>query len=94
MKITNPRIEKQRAEIEKTKEKFTELQAKLREQEKHLRDLEDLEIVAQFRKERMSDEHLGKLRPHKPQTPLPPADTSVSSNSIKEESRNANTQNE
>ena len=94
MKITNPRIEKQRAEIEKTKAKFGELQAKLREQEKHLRDLEDLEIVAQFRKERMSDENLSKLRPNKQQTPLPPADTGVSSNSIKEESRNANTQNE
>jgi len=94
MKITNPRIEKQRAEIEKTKVKFDEIQAKLREQEKHLRDLEDLEIVAQFRKERMSDENLGKLRSNKPKTPLPPADTEVSSNPIKEESRNANTQNE
>ncbi len=60
--ITNPKIEKQKGEIEKTKAKIAELQAKQREQEKQLRALEDLEIVARFRSERVSDEHLGAVK--------------------------------
>jgi septal ring factor EnvC (AmiA/AmiB activator) len=90
MQITNTKIEKQRAEIDKTKAKISEFTAKLREQEKELRKLEDLEIVAQFRKERMSDENLGALRTNK--APSPPADSDVSSNPIKEDTRNANTE--
>ena len=86
MQITNPRIEKQRAEIGKTKAKIAEIQAKLREQEKQLRNLEDLEIVAQFRSERMNDEHLETLR-----SPEPLAGTTVSAEiTNKEEPRNAN----
>jgi hypothetical protein len=61
-KITNPKIEKQKGEIEKTKAKVAEFQAKQREQEKHLRMLEDVEIVARFRSERVSDAHLGAAR--------------------------------
>jgi hypothetical protein len=61
-KITNPKIEKQKGEIEKTKAKIAEFQAKQREQEKQLRMLEDLEIVARFRSERVSDAHLGAAR--------------------------------
>ena len=97
MKLTNPKIEKQKTEIGKTKAKIAEFQAKLREQEKVLRNLEDLEIVAMFRNERLSDEHLATLkedvkdRPKKPHEP--PADTEVSSNLIKEEPQNANTEN-
>lgn len=98
MKITNLKIEKQRVEIDKTKAKIAEFTARLREQEKELRKQEDLEIVAQFRKERMSDENLDILAssvPHRQtKTALPPADTEVSSNSIKEEPQNANTENE
>jgi chemotaxis receptor (MCP) glutamine deamidase CheD len=98
MKITNPKIEKQQGEIEKTKAKIAGHTAKLREQEKHLRNLEDLEIVAQFRKERMSDENLKILASdvprHLPKASLPPSDTEVSSESIEEESQNANTENE
>ena len=98
MKITNQKIEKQRAEIDKTKAKIAEFTAKLREQEKELRKQEDLEIVAQFRKERMSDENLDILAssvPHRPpKTALPPADTDVSSNPIKEDTHNANNENE
>ena len=60
--ITNPKIERQKGEIEKTKGKIAELQAKQREQEKHLRTLEDLEIVARFRSERVSDAHLGAAK--------------------------------
>ena len=98
MKITNHKIEKQREETEKTKRKIADLTSKLREQEKHLRNLEDLEIVAQFRKERMSDENLKALasdvssRP--PKTVLPFADTEVSSEYIKEEPQYANRESE
>jgi hypothetical protein len=60
--ITNPKIEKQKGEIEKTKAKIAELQSKAREQEKQLRALEDFEIVARFRSERISDEHLGAAK--------------------------------
>ena len=60
--ITNPKIEKQKSDIEKTKAKIAEFQAKQREQEKQLRALEDLEIVAQFRKERVSDGQLEAAR--------------------------------
>jgi cystathionine beta-lyase family protein involved in aluminum resistance len=56
--ITNPKIEKQKVEIERTKAKVAEFVAKQREQEKQLRALEDMEIVARFRSERISDEHL------------------------------------
>ena len=88
MSITNPRIEKQRAEISKTKAKIADIQAKLREQEKHLRNLEDLEIVAQFRNERLSDEHLGTLRITNKQD-YKPADTEVSDEMDKADTRYA-----
>ena len=93
--ITNPKIEKQRAEIGKTKAKIAEIQAKLREQEKQLRNLEDLEIVAQFRSERMNDEHLDTLRSAEKHEPTNHADTAVSAKiESKEDTRNANTENE
>jgi len=93
--ITNPKIEKQRAEIGKTKAKIAEIQNKLREQEKQLRNLEDLEIVAQFRSERMNDERLDTLRSPKTPNPMNNADTAVSAKiEDKEDTRNANTDNE
>jgi septal ring factor EnvC (AmiA/AmiB activator) len=97
MKITNPKIEKQREEIGRTKDKISELQTKLRDQEKHLRNLEDQEIIAKFRKERMNDENLGAFAsdvPRRaPKTAAPPADTEVSNEPIKEDTRNANIEN-
>ena len=48
--VTNPKIEKARAEIAKTKARIAELQAKLREQEHNKRVLEDFEIVTRFRR--------------------------------------------
>jgi hypothetical protein len=90
MQITNAKIEKQQAEIVKTKAKIAEFQAKLREQDKQLRFLEDLEIVAQFRKERVSDEHLGTLRSQKT---FPPTDTEVSIKIMKEDTRDVSTEN-
>jgi len=59
--ITNAKIEKAKADITKTKAKITEIQAKLRGQERHLKSLEDLEIVAQFRKEKFSDDNYAAI---------------------------------
>jgi len=91
LNITNPRIEKKRAEIAKTKVRLAELQEKLREQERQLRQLEDAEIVAMFRSENMDDEHLEKLREQdSPVRPEPleaqtRADTNLSATIEKEE---------
>jgi hypothetical protein len=68
--ITNPKIEKQRTAIAGLKASVADLQAKLREQEKHLRALEDLEIVARYRMELRGDGHLETLRPDKQPAPL------------------------
>jgi hypothetical protein len=89
MQITNQKIEKQRAEIAKTKAKIAELQAKQREQEKQLRHLEDAEIVAMFRSERVNDEHLETLREPEPIAQQRYADTSVSAELEKEATVNA-----
>lgn len=63
MEISNPRIERQRAEIDATKAKIAKLQDRLRGQEKELRALEDVEIIAQFRAERMGERGPAGQRP-------------------------------
>lgn len=68
--ITNPKIERQRAAIAGTKASIAGFQAKLREQEKHLRALEDMEIVARYRLELRGDERLETLRPDKRSAPM------------------------
>jgi len=59
--MTNPRLEKVKTEIEKTKAKISELQAKLREQEREKVRLENDQIVAIVRGERISDAELTAL---------------------------------
>jgi hypothetical protein len=93
MRITNPKIEKRRAEIAKTKAKIAEFQAKQREQEKQLRQLEDMEIVAMFRSERIGDEHLETLRESEPDAQQTRADTAVSAEFDKEATANAYNEN-
>jgi hypothetical protein len=88
MQITNPRIESKTADIAKTKAKIAVLQTKMREQEKQLRALEDTEIVAKFRNERLSDNDLNTLYAAKP--PKKPAATGK--NETKEVMNNANTE--
>jgi hypothetical protein len=68
--ITNPKIKRQRTAIDRTKASIADFQAKLREQEKHLRALEDLEIVARYRMELRGDEHLDTLRSYKRPAPV------------------------
>jgi hypothetical protein len=66
--ITSPKIEKHKAEMEKTKAKIVEFQAKYREQEKQLRVLEDFEIVARFREHRLDEGYKATLQAEKEQT--------------------------
>jgi hypothetical protein len=64
LEITNPRIEKVKEEIIKTKERLSHYQSKLREQERLVVDLENLEIVSMFRNndERYNEEIFALLR--------------------------------
>lgn len=52
----NPKLQKVNGEIEKTKAKIAESQATLRELEKKKTELENAEIVAIFRKEKLSED--------------------------------------
>ena len=59
--MSNTKIERVKTEIEKTKDKITELQAKLRDLEREKKRLEDMEIVALVRSEKISDAELERL---------------------------------
>jgi len=68
--ISNTKIEKQKKDIAKTKAKIAEIQTKLREQEKTLRALEDLEIVARFRNMRGNEDFAAEVRASQNTSPL------------------------
>ncbi|AOT68773.1 DUF4315 family protein [Geosporobacter ferrireducens] len=57
----NPRIQKVMGEIEKTKTKISEFQARLRELERQKIELENAEIVAIFRKEKMTEDEFARF---------------------------------
>ena len=57
----NPKISKLRAELEKNKEKISELQAKNRELEKQNRQLEDTDIIGMVREQGMTIEQFAEL---------------------------------
>jgi len=59
--VTNPKIEKVKGEIAKTKARMAQLQVKLREQEHLKTKLENDEVVAMFRKEKLSEEEFAAL---------------------------------
>ena len=59
--MTNPKIEKIDAEIEKTKKKILEQQAKLRRLERQRIDEENAEIIAFYRKEIQGDSNIAEL---------------------------------
>jgi len=59
--MNNPKIDKVNLEIEKTKAKISEFQTKLRGLERQKTDLEDAQIVALVRSERISDAELTAL---------------------------------
>ena len=57
----NPKIPRLRAELEKNKEKISELQAKNRELEKQIRQLEDTDIIGMIRRQSMTIEQFAEL---------------------------------
>lgn len=57
----NPKIKKVTEEIEKTKVKIAEQQARLRELERQKTELENAEIVAIFRKEKMTEDEFARF---------------------------------
>ena len=59
--MINPKIEKVSAEIAKVKGKIAEYQAKLRDLEKQKTALENEEIVALFRREKLTEDELYNL---------------------------------
>ena len=59
--MDNPKITKLKNEISNTKKKIADLTAKLREMERKITILENEEIVAAFRSEKISDMELSKL---------------------------------
>ena len=56
--MTNPKIEKVKTEIEKTKAKIAEYQSKLRGLERQKTEFENEQIVALVRSEKISDAEL------------------------------------
>ena len=59
--MTNPKIEKIDAAIEKSRAKLTKEQARLRELERQRVILEDAEIVARFRREKLTEDDLNTI---------------------------------
>ena len=59
--MTNPKIEKVKASIAKTKATITEHQNKLRDLEKQKIQLENDEIVALFRREKLNEDEFAQL---------------------------------
>jgi hypothetical protein len=59
--VTNPKIEKKKADITRTQAKLAEVRAKLREQKHELIRLENDEIVAMFRNEIITEDDFAAL---------------------------------
>jgi len=60
--ITNPKIERKKADITRTETKLAEIRARLRQQKEELTKLEDDEIVAMFRSEVITEDDLAVLK--------------------------------
>jgi len=59
--VLNPKIVKVISAIDKTKEQIAELQAKQRELEKQKTQLENDEIIAMFRREKLNEDEFAAL---------------------------------
>lgn len=79
--VMNPKIIKVTAAIDKTKEQIAELQVKLKDLEKQKILLENDEIVAMFRREKLNEDEFaallqsgsGRQKTGQQQIPFPPA---------------------
>ncbi|GHV14902.1 hypothetical protein FACS1894219_11450 [Clostridia bacterium] len=60
--ITNVKIVKAKTSADKTREAIAVLQRKLHSQEKHIKNLEDAEIVARYRSEIHNEDTPARLR--------------------------------
>jgi len=88
--MTNPRIEKVKTEIEKTKAKISEFTAKLRALERQKTDLENEQIVALVRREKISDAELSTLMKSLRRTPDAAEITASEKITEQEDTQNAN----
>jgi hemerythrin-like domain-containing protein len=59
--MQTPKIEKVKEQIAKTKDIIADYQAKLRELEKQKIDLENLAVIAMFRKEKLDEDEFSTL---------------------------------
>jgi hypothetical protein len=59
--ITNPKIERKKADIARTEAKLVEVRARIKKQKEELTKLEDDEIVAMFRSEIISEDDFAAL---------------------------------
>lgn len=57
----NPKIKKLRGEVRKDKAKIAELQAHVKETEKQIRELENIDIVGMVREQGLTPEQLAEL---------------------------------
>ena len=75
--MTNAKIEKVKEQIAKTKDIIADYQAKLRELEKQKFDLENLAVIAMFRKEKLDEDEFSTLlhsvRKEEAEAAAPPA---------------------
>jgi DNA-binding helix-hairpin-helix protein with protein kinase domain len=94
--MNNPKLDKAISDIARTKAKIAEHQGKLREQEREKIRLENEQIVALVRSERISDAELNALMQSLRREEPNPAEATVSAkeNPRQEERRDANTDNE
>jgi len=59
--ITNPKIERKKADIKRTETKLVDVRTRLRQQKEELTKLEDDEIVAMFRSEVITEDDFSAL---------------------------------
>ena len=59
--MTNPKLDKTKADIEKVKARIADYQGKLRDLERKKTDLENEDIIALVRREKISDAELNAL---------------------------------
>ena len=59
--VLNPKIIKINTAIDKTKEQIAEMQSKLKDLEKQKTQLENEEIVAMFRREKLNEDEFAQL---------------------------------
>ena len=74
----NPKIPKIREEISRNRKKIAALQAQNRDMEKHLRELENLDIVGLVRSQGLTLEQFAELFAPKPTPALIPDEEEIS----------------